>query len=89
MSDYLIQLEEPLQHGEEIITEVAFQTPRVKHLLEFDKETGEYAGFLRFLSALAGLPPKVLGQMTLKDMQQAKALFADFLPEAPVNSEEL
>lgn len=78
---FTIQLEEPIYHGQEEIKEVTFQTPRVKHLLEFDKEKGEMAGFVRFLAALSSLPPAVLGQMTMSDLGKAKAHFQDFLPE--------
>jgi hypothetical protein len=66
----ILKLETPLEFGKELITELHFQEPKAKHMLEL-KENMTFSDVLRISSLLTNQPLKsVIYNLSVKDARR-------------------
>ena len=73
-----ISLSEPIEHGTETITTLEIKQPRAKHLrnMSLEPNTGD---LLDLAAKLAGHPPSVIDELSMKDMTEVLTVVGNFI----------
>ena len=67
---FTIQLETPIEHGDEVLTELVLVEPDVGGLMKVDDASGEMGQTLAMIVACTDLPPSVIKQIKLRDLRK-------------------
>lgn len=73
-----ITLDEPIEHGTETITVLEIKQPKAKHLrsMPLEPNTGD---LLDLAAKLAGQPPSVIDELSMKDMTEVLTVVGNFI----------
>jgi len=73
-----ITLSEPVEHGSEIISVLEIKPPKAKHLrsMPLEPNTGD---LLNLAAKLAGQPPSVIDELSMKDMTEVLTVVGNFI----------
>lgn len=72
-------LKEPIQFGNETITELRFQNPRAKHLMHLPLMAPTGVDFMKLAGQLSGQPPSVMEELSGPDYYGVIAVVTGFL----------
>jgi len=74
----IIPLSEPVEHGSETITVLEIKQPKAKHLrsMPLEPDTGD---LLDLAAKLAGQPPSVIDELSMKDMTEVLTVVGNFI----------
>ena len=64
-----IALQVPIVHGDDVLTELTLVEPSVGDLISLDDATGDIQRSMLTIVACTGLPPSVIKQIKLRDLQ--------------------
>ncbi len=78
-----LDLQTPIQHGEETIKRLEFYQLRAKHMKDMPVADFKMGDFSKLLSRMCAQPPSVIGELTGKDFMKAVEVAATFLPGSP------
>lgn len=66
----ILKLEKPIEFGKEIITELVFEEPKAKHMLDL-KENMNFSDILKIAASLSNQPLKsVIHNLSVKDARK-------------------
>lgn len=74
---YVHKLSEPIQFGEEKITEFELQKPKAKHIRSMPQNPGMDA-VLKIVGKLAAQPDKVIDELSMEDVNILSEYFSAF-----------
>jgi len=82
----VLQLEHPVQHGSELISELRFNRPKGKHFRQFKMTETDMGEALDLLATLAGQPPSVFDEMDWDDIQRCTGILGKLFRPSPQTS---
>ncbi len=74
-----ITLVEPVKNGDEEISVIKLKRPKVKHLKAMDRVQGDVSKVIEMISELANVPPSVVGEFDLDDLEKCNNFIAGFV----------
>lgn len=75
-----IPLAEPVEWGEETITEIKLRSPKGKHFKKLPVEPKTFGDIFPFVAAISDQPPAVLDELGAEDIISLMDAVADFIP---------
>lgn len=77
-----IKLQEPIQHGSEIIAELHIRPPKAKDMRGLPLQMG-MDDMLTLLGRCSAQPPSVIDELSFNDLTAAMEVVGDFLGHSP------
>lgn len=74
-------LHDPIQVGEETVSELKFKKPKAKHLRGLDLGKMNVDDFLKLASNLTAEPPSTLDELSFKDLAEVTGVMNSFLDD--------
>lgn len=75
-----ITLAEPVEWGEDTITEVRLRKPKGKHFKKLPVDPKTFGDIFPFVAAISDQPPAVLDELGTEDILEVMDAVADFIP---------
>ena len=76
-----IELNVPIEHGDDVLTEIVMTEPDLGGLQKMDDASGEMGQTIAMICACTQLPPSVVKQLRLRDMRAISEAAAKLLGE--------
>ena len=76
------QLKVPLQQGSDIVTELTFRRPKLKHLKILDGTKGDVERIAKLIEVLCDIRPGLIGEIDPADLNDISEIITGFFPNA-------
>lgn len=78
-----IKLSDPIQFGQETITEIKLQVPRAKHIKDINAQNPTIRDILKVASKLSLISETALDELTIEDMVKVSDAVGNLLGSGP------
>ena len=76
-----IQLNVPITHGDDVLTELELTEPSAEGLMQMDRANGDMERTIMTICACTALPPSVIKQLRARDLRQIGDKVAELMGE--------
>ena len=80
------QLKKPLVQGSEVINQLEFSEPKLKHLKKLDGSTGDFNRTAKMIEILCNIRPGLVDEIDPVDLPGIGEVIQTFFPDAPKTS---
>lgn len=80
------QLKKPLVQGNDVVNELTFREPKLKHLKKLDGATGDFSRTAKMIEVLCDLRPGLVDEIDPIDLPGIGEIIGVFFPDAQKTS---